>query len=219
MIFVNFKTYKEGSGENALYLVKVIEEVASKMQIKIIPVVQAADVKEVVSISKLEIWTQHIDPIEYGAHTGAIIPEAVYEDGASGTFLNHSERRFKDFSDLELANNRAKKVGLRTLIFTKDLRELDKVLELKPDYVSYEPPELVGSLTTSVAREKPEVISKAVEISKQKGIPLIVGAGIKDTNDVRVSLSLGASGIAVASDVVKAENPGRELQDLVEGFL
>lgn len=218
MIFVNFKTYEESSGKAAISLVSLIEEVASEAQIKIIPVVQATDIKEAVTSSKLEIWTQKIDPVEFGAHTGSIIPEAVFEDGAAGTFLNHSEAKFEKFENLKAANLRANQVGLKTLIFAANIEELKKVLELKPTFVSYEPPELIGSATTSVSQAKPETIRQAAEISKEFGVPLIVGAGIHSQEDVRISLKLGAVGIAVASGIVKSNDPKSQLKDLVEGF-
>src|SRR3990170_8774595 len=179
MIFINLKTYSQGTGADAISLVKIIEEVAHSAQLKIIPIVQASDVREMVQVTSLEIWTQHIDPFEFGSHTGYVLPEAVFEDGATGTFLNHSEHKFENFEDLEKALQRAKNVGLKTLIFAGDLAELKRVAELGPTFVSYEPPELVGSKTTSVAQSKSEVIVEAVEITKARGLPLIVGAGIK----------------------------------------
>ncbi len=218
MIFINFKTYKEGSGERALVLGKIIEEVATTTQIKIIPVVQATDIRELTQKIKCEVWAQNINPAEFGAHTGAILPEAVWEDGARGTFLNHSENKFADFNQLEKANLRAKEVGLKTLIFASDLEELKRILPLKSDYVAYEPPEFIGSATVSVASAQPEIISRAVEIAKGFGIPLIVGAGIHSARDVRTSLQLGAAGVAVASDVVKAVDPRVQLIDLTEGY-
>jgi triosephosphate isomerase len=90
MIFVNYKTYEEGTGGKAITLTKVLEEVSKDTQVKIIPAVQAPDIKEIVSSTTLEVWSQKIDPVEFGAHTGSIIPEALMEDGAMGTFLNHS---------------------------------------------------------------------------------------------------------------------------------
>lgn len=218
MIFVNFKTYREGTGKNALNLGKILEEAANQTLVKIIPVVQAADVREMVQTLKLEVWTQHIDPVEFGAYTGAIIPEAVIEDGAIGTFLNHSERKIAKFEDLDKTNSRAKELGLRTLIFAADLDELKKVVTLSPTYVAYEPPELVGSTEVSVASAHPDIISKAAEVAKGAGLPLIVGAGVHSEEDVRTSLRLGAVGVAVATDIVKAENPKKELLELVEGF-
>lgn len=218
MIFVNYKTFEEGTGPKALSLTKIIEEVAHESQIKIIPVVQATDIKEVTLSTTLEIWAQKIDPVEPGAHTGAIVAEAVFEDGATGTFLNHSEARFANFEELAKAVDLAKGVGLKTLIFAKDLQELKNICSLTPTFVAYEPPELVGSTSVSVAQAQPEVISQAVEIAKMAGIPLIVGAGIHELTDVKKSLELGAAGVAVATDIVKATDPKRELLELVEGF-
>ncbi|KKQ85679.1 MAG: Triosephosphate isomerase [Candidatus Woesebacteria bacterium GW2011_GWB1_38_8] len=218
MIFINFKTYQKGTGSEALGLIKILEKVAQESQIKIIPVVQATDIKEVVQTTTLEVWTQHTDFVQFGAHTGAILPEAVFEDGAVGTFLNHSEHKFTNFEDLTKAKSRAQEVGLKTLIFAGDLEELRKVFELKPTYVSYEPPELVGSKTTSVAQAQPEVIVKAVEEAKANDLPLVVGAGIKSAQDVRKSIEFGAVGVAVASDIVASDDPEKELKELIRGL-
>ena len=218
MIFVNFKTFEGGTGTRALSLIKIIEDVAGTSGIKIIPVVQASDVKEAVASSKLEIWTQNIDPVTYGAHTGSILPEAVYEDGASGTFLNHSEAKVGEFEMLKSSVRRASEVGLKTLVFASDARELAQVVSLKPTFASYEPPELIGSRETSVAQAHPDIISEAAEICKSASVPLIVGAGVHSGGDVKKSLELGAVGVALATDVVAAADPRAELMDLVEGF-
>lgn len=218
MIFINFKTYKEGSGELAIDLVKIIEGVSEEAQIKIIPVVQATDIKEIARGSKLEIWAQSVSFEDYGAHTGAVLPEAVFEDGALGTFLNHSEIKLSNFDKLEATVNRAKEVNLKTLVFASDVTELVKILSLKPTYAAYEPPELIGSKTTSVSQAKPDVITKAAMLSKEVGIPLIVGAGVSSAKDVKTCIELGAVGVAVASDIVVADDPKKELLDLTEGF-
>lgn len=218
MLFINFKTYKESSGERALDLLADIEAASREAGIKVIAAVSAADIREATMTSPLEIWAQHVDPVEYGPHTGAVLPEAVLADGAMGTFLNHSENKYEDFEALKKVVLHCKKLNLKTLVFAGDINELKKVLELKPDYVSYEPPELVGSKTTSVAEAKPEVIALAVQLAHKARTPLIVGAGIKSQEDVKVSISLGADGVAVASDIVKARDPRRETLELLEGF-
>ena len=218
MIFINYKTYQQGTGADAIELTRMVERVADATHIKIIPVVQSSDIKEVVSTTKLGVWTQKIDPFDFGAHTGAVLPEAVYEDGAVGTFLNHSEAKLRNFEDLKKSVKRADEVGLKTLVFAGNLEELKRILRLKPTFASYEPPELVGSKTTSVAKAKPEIISKAVKLTKEKGIPLVVGAGIKSAKDVRCSIELGCVGVAVASDVVSSSDPEKDLLDLVRGL-
>ncbi len=218
MIFINFKTYEEGSGQKALGLVRVLEEVAQASQIKIIPVVQIIDAEGVVNSTKLEVWIQHIDPISYGAHTGWTLPEEAVRIGVRGVFLNHSEHKFDDWDALTKALAKCFEVDLKTLVFAGDIEELKRVLLLKPTFVAYEPPELIGSTETSVAEAKPDIISQAAELAKAAGIPLIVGAGVHSRDDVKKSLELGAVGVAVATDVVKAENPKAELLDLTEGF-
>lgn len=218
MIFLNFKTYKSGTGKLALSMAKVVEEVSKETGVKIISVVQPTDIREVVLEVSTEVWSQKVDPVEFGAHTGSILPEAVIDDGAIGTVLNHSEDRFPDFEALTKAHDRAREVGLKTLIFAKDLEELEKVAGLKPDYISYEPTSLIGSKDVSVATAEPEIIAKASIISKNLGIPLIVGAGVHSKEDVKKCLELGAVGVAVASDVMNAVDPRTELLDLTEGF-
>ncbi len=218
MIFVNYKTYEQGSGQKAIALTHVLEEVAHETGVKIIPVVQIIDAEMIVNSTQLEVWLQHIDPITYGPHTGWDVPEEAVRVGIRGVFLNHSEHKFENWDDLVKAVARSREVDLKTVVFASDLEELKKVLELKPTYVAYEPPELIGSTTTSVASAQSEIIAKASVLTKEAGIPLIVGAGINSREDVRKSLELGAVGVAVATDVVKAENPKAELTDLTQGF-
>lgn len=218
MIFVNYKTFEESSGPKALLLTKIIEEAAHESQVKIIPVVQIIDAESVISATTLEVWIQHVDPVSYGAHTGWTLPEEATKVGVAGVFLNHSEHKFDNFEALATANEKALSVNLKTLIFAGNLDELKKVSALSPTYVAYEPPELVGSTTISVAEAQPEIISQASEVAKGSGLPLIVGAGIHSMSDVKKSLELGAVGVAVATDIVKAADPKKELLDLVEGF-
>ena len=218
MIFVNFKTYEQGSGQKAIALTKILEEVAHETQVKIVPVVQIIDAELVVGSTRLEVWIQHIDPVSYGPYTGWTLPEEATRVGIRGVFLNHSEHKFTDLADLTKAVERCREVDLKTMVFAGDLSELQSVLDLKPTLAAYEPPELVGSTETSVARSEAETIAKASVLAKDAGIPLIVGAGISSKEDVKKSLELGAVGVAVATDVVKAEDPRAEILDLTEGF-
>ena len=218
MIFVNYKTFEEGFGQNAVALTKTLEEVAHESQVKIVPVVQIIDAETIVTSTTLEVWIQHVDPLSYGAHTGWTLPEEAAKAGVSGVFLNHSEHKFDSFDSLYTANEKAMSANLKTLIFAGTLDELKKVCDLAPTYVAYEPPELVGSTTTSVSRAQPEIISKAYDIAREAGLPLVVGAGVSSMEDVKKSLELGAVGVAVATAVVKATDPKVKLMELTEGF-
>lgn len=219
MIFLNYKTYESGTGNAALTMSKIVDSVSKETGVKIIPILQPTDISDVSNKIEIEVWAQKIDPVTFGAHTGSILPESVKADGAAGTVLNHSEGRFESFEILKKAHERAREVGLKTLIFAKDLEELERISDLNPDYISYEPPSLIGSKDISVATAEPDVIAKAYLISQKTGIPLIVGAGVHSFLDIKKCLELGAVGVAVASDVMNSDNPKEELLDLAKGFI
>lgn len=214
MIFVNFKTYQEGSGEKAFELAKVCQAVEKKTSIEIIPVVQAVDI---FSLAKqgLRAWAQHVDDISFGPNTGQILPQAVKEAGAEGTLLNHSEYKLPVEVIREIVR-RCQGLKLKVLVCADNLEEAKEIFEAKPDLIAYEPPEFIGSRTDSVSSAKPEVIKDFT--SEIKGIPILVGAGIHSQKDVKIALKLGAVGILVATDVVLAKNPEKELLDLAGGF-
>jgi triosephosphate isomerase len=203
---INFKTYPEATGKNALKLAKVIEKVDKDIIIG----VQETDIYLISEKTKLQVYAQHVDSGEPGRNTGFIFPGAVKKAGAKGVFLNHSEHKLS-LDEIKKTFRQCRKVGLKVLIFAKDLREARIIEKLKPDYLVIEPPELVAG-SKSVSQEKPQLIEK---ISKNIKMKFLVGAGIKNGEDVKVALKLGASGIAVASGVIKAKNPGRVLKGLV----
>lgn len=213
MLFFNFKTYNKSTGEGCSNLLRIISEASSTFPI--IAAVQAVDLRNAVTQMPGAIWAQHVDLDMRGRATGKLLPEVAKEIGANGTFLNHSEHKL-EYSVLVELVLRCKELGLKTLVFAASVEECIKVSELSPDYIGYEPPELIASKETSVARAKPEIIEKVVQAVSN--IPIIVGAGVKDAEDVRVSLKLGAKGVALASAFVLAENPKAVLEDLLNGF-
>ena len=204
IIVINFKTYKQG--KSAIRLAKAIE----KVNRNIIVGVQASDIEEIARKTKLKVYAQHVDYFKPGRHTGYTIPEAVKKDGAVGTFLNHSEHKLK-FPILAKTIRRCKQVKLKTMVFAKNIKEAKKIEKLKPDYLIFEPPELVAG-KLSVSKAKPELIKR---ISKNIKTKFLVGAGIHSKEDVKTALKLGASGFAVSSAVVKAKNPYKKMKELL----
>jgi len=80
--------------------------------------------------------------------------------------------------------------------------------------VAVEPPELIGG-DISVSTAQPEVVSGAVQLIGSN--KTLVGAGVKNAEDVKISIELGASGVLLASGVTKAVDPESVLRDLVSG--
>lgn len=215
MILVNFKTYKEASGKRAVSLAHLICDCAGETGVETIICPQTVDLRKVVKASDHPVWAQHVDANARGKSTGWLPAEVAKEAGAKGTLLNHSEHKLS-VGVLGETLSRCKEVGLETLVFADSLEEAKVVAKFKPNWIGYEPSELIASLTTSVARSKPEVIEKVVKAIPN--IPILVGAGIKDKKDVKVSLQRGAVGIVPSSAVVLAKDPKKVLEDLAEGF-
>lgn len=216
MFIINFKTYKEASGENAKRLVQVIDEVVMENKnVSFVSCPQAVDIRNCVSIANHKIWMQHVDSGERGRQTGFVPVEIAKEIGAVGTLLNHSEHKLS-VGVLGETMARCKEIGLKTLVFADGLEEAVMVSKFQPDFIGYEPPELVGSKETSVSKSKPEVIEKVVK--EVQSAPIIVGAGVKEKQDVEVALKLGAKGIAIASAVVLADDQKKIINELTSSF-
>ena len=213
MIVVNFKTYKETTGYRAVNLARICKRVMEDTGIRIVAVPQIADLRNCVETGA-ECWVQHVDPVEQGKNTGWITVEEVEEAGALGTLLNHSEHKLQ-WEALAKTMSLIAGMAFQACICAADPAEAVKVSELKPNYIAYEPPELVGSTDKSVSSEKPEIIE---EVVKAVTYPVLVGAGIHSIEDVKTAVRLGAKGILVATDVVLAEGQEKELRILAEGF-
>jgi len=205
LIVINLKTYQQG--KKSIELAKKIQQVDSK----IIVGAQASDIFEITKKTKLKVYAQHVDPFKPGRHTGYILPEAVKQDKAVGTFLNHSEHKI-NFLTLRKTIKRCNKIGLKTMVFVADIKQAKRVEKLKPTLLIYEPPELVAG-KISVSTAKPEVIEK---FSKKVKTPFLVGAGIKNNQDVKIAMKLGAKGVALSSAVTKAKNPKKIIKDLMK---
>lgn len=213
-IIVNFKVYEQAVGDSAVALAKLHEKVAKETGASIGVAVSAVDLFRVCEEVSIPVFAQHVDPVGYGSGTGHILPENVKEAGAYGTLLNHAECQIED-GVLEKSLERAREVGLFTVVCANTPEHAKKVVSFNPDLVAVEPPELIGG-DVSVSKAEPEIIEKSVElVGKNK---VLVGAGVKTSEDVKIGLSLGASGVLLASGVTKADDPYSVLMDLVSGL-
>jgi triosephosphate isomerase (TIM) len=214
VLIINFKTYKESTGKNALKIVKAAERAHKKGKGTIILVPQTVDLRLVAENTKLPVFAQHTDTEEQGGHTGSINIDALKEAGAKGILINHSEKRLS-LKKIEETIKLCKKKKMKSVVCTKTLAETKKVLRYKPDYVAVEPPELIGG-TISISEAKPKLIQEAAKTTNK--IKILCGAGIHREEDVRIAKQLGSNGILVASGVIKAKNTYTEILSLLKGF-
>lgn len=218
VLILNFKTYKESTGPNAMKLAKICNAVSKETGKTIAIAVQALDLKEISRNVEISVLSQHIDGVEYSANTGHILPEAVLSAGGVGSILNHSEDRY-DFEDLKNASERMKKLGLVRVICANTPSIAEKVASLKPEFIAIEPPELIGG-KISVSKANPNIITDTIKKVKKISTKtqVLCGAGVNSSEDVKIALNLGAKGILLASGVVKAKNQEKILKELVSVF-
>jgi len=207
IVLVNFKTYLEGTGENAVKLAKDAEKVSSETGVCFGVAPQFVDIPIIVRKVGVPVFAQHIDPMKPGSYTGHVLPEAVKEAGAVGTLINHSERRLK-LAEIDEVVARAREIGLVSVVCTNNTPVSASAAALKPDMIAVEPPELIGT-GIPVSKAKPEVVTSTVEAVRKVDSDVVVlcGAGITNGEDVAAAVRLGTKGVLVASGIVKAKDP------------
>ncbi|NPA75314.1 MAG: triose-phosphate isomerase [Euryarchaeota archaeon] len=217
VILVNFKLYSQASGKNAVRLAKLLDSFAEESGVSVSVAVNALDFSAVSEAVNIPVFLQHVDAVEFGAHTGRINVELAKEHGAAGVLVNHSERRMR-IADIEHVVSHAKQVGLTTVVCTNNPAVSGAIAALRPDFIAMEPPELIGG-NVSVSRARPEAITETIEIVRKiSDVPVLVGAGVKTGDDVRKSIELGAVGVLVASGITKAKDPKKAIEELAGGL-
>ncbi|MCD6383874.1 MAG: triose-phosphate isomerase [Thermoplasmata archaeon] len=217
VIVVNFKSYREASGERGLELARIAQEVSEESGVTIAVAPQMVDLALVVREVKIPVFAQHIDTVKTGSYTGSTTLNAVKEAGAVGSLLNHAEKRIKasEIDEIITEMNREEMVSI---LCTNNYAVSKALSLLSPTFIAIEPPELIGG-DVSVTTAKPEIITRVVK-SVEKLAPevgVLTGAGVKTSKDVRRALELGCDGVLLASGVVKSDNPRKTLEDLASG--
>jgi triosephosphate isomerase len=212
-ILVNLKAYPCDPIEVATAARDVAE--ASGARIAVSP--QAADLARVADTG-VETWGQHVSPVDHGSHTGSTLAEAVADNGAVGTLINHSERRLK-LADVDGAVRAAERAGLETVVCANNPAQVGAAAALGPDAVAVEPPALIGG-DVSVATADPGIVEDAVAAAESvdADVDVFCGAGVSTGEDVSTAGDLGAGGVLLASGVAKADDPEAVLEDLVSGI-
>jgi len=216
IIIVNFKTYSEATGQKAVELAKHAEKVSKEKGVSIVVAPQLADIAAVAEAVEIPVFSQHIDPIKPGSHTGHVLADSIKEAGAVGTLINHSEKQLK-LVDIDAAIRLARDKNLISCVCANNPSVSAAAAALKPDIVSFEPPELIGT-GVAVSKAQPEVVTNTVKLVREVNteVTILCGAGISHGEDVAVALKLGTQGVLVASAIVKAKDQYSILREFAE---
>ena len=216
---MNFKTYIEATGKLAIELAKVAEEVSRETGVNIIVAPQFTDIQPVSKTVDIPVFSQHLDSVRPGAHTGHVLAEAVKSAGAGGSLLNHSEIRISR-SEIAESLKLCADSDLQALVCADTTEASVDVAKMLPDMIAIEPPELIGT-GISVSKARPELITESVrEIRKvNRTVKVLCGAGVTTAEDVSKALELGSEGVLVASGIVKSKDPRAILQSMANAML
>ncbi len=210
MLFVvNLKTYSQGTGKPGIRLLKILEKQVPKA-VKTIVCPQSCDINLFHQHTKIPLFAQHCDPHLPGKYTGSQSALALKDAGIQGAILNHSEHRIP-LKQLKQTILLLRTLNLKSIICCRTVSEVKKYSALHPTYLAYEPPALIGG-DISISSAKPDLIKKAVKAAKK--IPLLAGAGIHNSDDIKVAMKLGCKGILISSAIVAAKNPQKAISNL-----
>ena len=218
MFVINCKNYEEISGDKIIKFVKTAERVSKKYKVKIV-ISPPQHLIGLVSNSSIPILAQHVDDSKVGSTTGFVIPELLKKSKVTGSLINHSEHRIPS-KEIEKLVLKLSELKMMSILCVKDVAEVKKYINLNPDYIAIEPPELIGS-GKAVSTEKPDLIAKAASIvngSKNK-TKLLCGAGIVSGEDVAKAVELGSEGILVASGIIKAKNWNKVISEFSKALV
>lgn len=209
---VNPKSYLHG--KELMNLALKADELAEKYDLSIFFTAPLIELSDIIKNTKHVIPTaQHMDEISVGTGMGWASPEILAAKGVKATFLNHAEHPL-EINKINKIIKKAKELGIITILCADSISEAKALALLKPDIMLCEPTELIG---TGVTSDDSYIIDTNDAIkSVNPDVLILQAAGISTPNDVRKMMELGADGTGATSGIVKATNPVKVLEEMIE---
>lgn len=200
-------------GEAALDLARVAEEASLETGVSVIYTPQLTDLYNISRYtSHLYLCAQHMDFLRPGKGQGSILPEAVKAAGARCVMLNHAEKPVT-LAALRATVERAREVGLISVVCADSIAESKAAAEIGPDIVVVEPTELIG---TGVTSDEQLIIASTKAVKEVNSeIQVLQGAGISNADDVYRTILAGADATGSSSAICKAADPGKMLREML----
>jgi len=214
-VIINFKVYSEIEGERSSNLAEICDNIAQETGANIMVCPPMVELSYVADMVEIPVFSQNVDPRKPGSGTGYTTPSLVKAAGAVGTLINHSEHK-QPAEDVGACVNLSRDLGLITCVCADTVDIARSLASFSPDYIAVEPPELIGG-DISVTTANPDIVRDTVDSVKSvdRKIKVLCGAGVKNGNDVKTAVELGAEGVLLASGVVKAADPEAVIRDLI----
>lgn len=200
-------------GDQILDLARIADEAAAKYDVRVIYTTPYADIRRVAeNVKYLKVFAPHMDDIPVGRGLACVLGESLKAAGAVGVMLNHAERPLPA-STLVRTLNRARELGLMSIVCADSMTETRAVAQMHPDLMITEPTELIG---TGQAADLSYVKTSVDAIqSIDPNIGILVGGGISNGTDVYNTIMAGADATGSSSGIVKAADPGAMVHEML----
>lgn len=200
-------------GDQILDLARIADEAAAKYDVRVIYTTPYADIRRVAeNVKNIKVFAPHMDDIPVGRGLACVLGESLKAAGAVGVMLNHAERPLPA-STLVRTLNRARELGLMSIVCADSMTETRAVAQMHPDLMITEPTELIG---TGQAADLSYVKTSVDAIqSIDPNIGILVGGGISNGTDVYNTIMAGADATGSSSGIVKAADPGAMVHEML----
>ncbi len=200
-------------GDRILELALAADEASKKYDVHVIFTVPYADIRRVDEAThNIHVFAPHMDSLPIGRGLADILPESVKAAGAQGVMLNHVEKPLT-YSLLSRTVNRAKELGMYTIICADSIAEVKAVAHLNPDIIVAEPAELIG---TGERADFDYVVDACEAVrSINSNVLVLIGAGISSGRDVYDAIMHGSDAAGTSSGVACAEDPISMIDEMV----
>ena len=200
-------------GKDVIDLAKAADAASEKYGVDIIFTTPVVEIERVKAATRhIHVFAPHMDPIRPGRGLADTLPESLVAAGAEGVMLNHCEKPLS-LSVLKATIERAKEVGLTTIVCADSCTEAAMIARLKPDIIVAEPTELVGT-GISCGPEYVEAATRAVR-DVDPEILVLTAAGIANGKDVYDVIIAGADATGSSSGVAKAADRAAMVDEMI----
>jgi triose-phosphate isomerase len=212
---VNPKSYLYG--EKLYSLALKADEVADKYNVEIYFTAPFVELQNINKMTKnIFLTAQHMDDTKIGRGMGHIVGEMLVDSGVKAVVLNHAEHKVEN-EKLESTIQRAKELGLKTIVCASTYDDVKYVAGLHPFSILCEPTELIGTGITSGNDYIDE--SSTIIRTIDPEIYVMQAAGVTTPEDVYNIIFRGADATGCTSGIVSADNPEEMIEKMVTSLI
>jgi len=200
-------------GDDVVKMGKHLEGLSIQYDVDILYIVPYMEMRDVSrTTERLIIIAPYMDILRPGRGMSLILPEGIKAAGAKGVLMNHCERPMT-LSAIKKTIDRANELDLLSFACADSVAEARAIAELRPDIISPEPDELIGSGNASDLSYVTATIRAIKSINPE--ILVEQSAGITKGEQVYDFLMAGSEGAGSGSGIFNAKDPYAVAEEMI----